>query len=75
MGFEEFLEQQRQEPGMIFSIMIDLVDLDDMDEEYDVLSGILSGITNCSFSPETGNELFPNNNHPQLIMELVYEIK
>lgn len=72
MGFEEFLEHQRQEPGMIFSIMVDLVDLDDMDEEYDVLSDILSGITNCSFSPETGNELFPNNNHPQLILELVF---
>lgn len=72
MGFEEFLEQQRQEPGMIFSIMVDLVDLDDMDEEYDVLSDILSGITNCSFSPETGEKLFPNNNQPQLILELVF---
>ncbi len=38
IAFEEFLEQQRQEPEMIFSIMVDLVDLDDMDEEYDVLS-------------------------------------
>ena len=70
IAFEEFLEQQRQEPEMIFSIMVDLVDLDDMDEEYDVLSNLLSGITNCSFSPDTGNELFPNNNHPQLILEL-----
>lgn len=72
MVFEEFLEQQRLEPEMLFSIMPDLVDLDDMDEEYDVLSNILSGITNCSFSPETGNELFPNNNHPQLILELEF---
>lgn len=70
MAFEECLEQQWKEPEMLFTIMPDLVDLDDMDEEYDVLSNLLSGITNCSFSPDTGNELFPSNNHPQLILEL-----
>lgn len=72
MAFEECLEQQRLAPEILFTIMTDLVDLDDMDEEYDALSNLLSGITNCSFSPETGNELFPNNNHPQLILELVF---
>lgn len=71
MAFEGLLEQQRQEPEMLFSIMPDWVDSDDnMGEEYDVLLELLNGITNCSFSPETGNELFPNNGRPQLILEL-----
>lgn len=73
MAFEEFLDQQRKKPEMLFSIMTDLAGLDDnMDEECDVLSNLLSGITNCSFSPETGNELFPDNDRPQLILELVF---
>ena len=86
--FEEFLELQRESPDVVFTIVIDYdmndEDLENMDgddviemlesslAEGDTLSELLNGITNCCFSPENGKELFPNNDSPQLMMELVF---
>lgn len=86
--FEEFLEFQRENPDVVFTIVIDYdmndEDLENMDgddvvemlesspAEEDTLSELLNGITNCCFSPENGKELFTDNGNPQLMMELVF---
>ena len=72
----DFLECQLESPDAVFSISEDSYMLDESLEEVgvegDVLFDVLSGITNCCYSPEGGEELFPSDGKPQLIMKLEF---
>ena len=72
----DFLECQLESPDAVFSIsegsyMLD-ESLEEVGVEGDVLFDVLSGITNCCYSPDGGEELFPSDGKPQLIMKLEF---
>ena len=72
----DFLECQLESPDAVFSISEDSYMLDESLEEVrvegDVLFDVVSSITNCCYSPDGGEELFPSDGKPQLIMKLEF---
>ena len=72
----DFLECQLESPDAVFSISEDSFLLDESLEEVgvegDVLFDVLGGITNCCYSPDGEEVLFPSDGKPQLIMKLEF---
>ena len=72
----DFLECQLESPDAVFSISEDSYMLDESLEEVrvegDVLFDVVSSITNCCYTPDGGEELFPSDGKPQLIMKLEF---